>query len=195
MKKLLIVLLLIMTVGCAKKYTKPAETTATPEMPVKEEIKKEVRPEKVETMRVEERVAERVETPSQGKAVESALPADDQAKSIFKDVLFDYDMYDIKPEARPALDAVAAYLGSNKNINIVVEGHCDDRGTNEYNLALGERRAKSAKSYLTSLGVSPDRMIIITFGEEKPLCTAQNEACWQLNRRVHFVIVKSRFEK
>ncbi|MBI5663471.1 MAG: peptidoglycan-associated lipoprotein Pal, partial [Nitrospirae bacterium] len=150
---------------------------------------------KMETMKVEERVAGRTEVQGEEKVIESALPAEDLTKSIFKDVLFDYDKYDIKPEARPALDAVAAYLGSNKGINIVVEGHCDDRGTNEYNLALGERRAKSAKNYLTSLGVSPDRMIIITFGEEKPVCTAQNEACWQQNRRAHFVIVKSRFEK
>jgi peptidoglycan-associated lipoprotein len=192
MKKLLIVLLLIMTIGCAKKYTKPAETTATPETPVKEEvIKQEVKPEKVETMRVEDKVAERVLTP----VVESSLPSDEQAKSVFKDVLFDYDKYDIKAEARPALDAVAAYLAGNKGINIVVEGHCDDRGTNEYNLALGERRAKSAKNYLTSLGVSPDRMIVITFGEEKPVCTAQNESCWQQNRRAHFVVVKSRFQQ
>lgn len=193
MKKLLIVLLLVMTVGCAKKYTKPAETTTAPEPPVKQEVIKE--DTKMETMRVDERVAQRAETPGEGKVVESALPGDDQAKSIFRDVLFDYDKYDIKTDARPALDAVAAYLGSNKGINIVVEGHCDDRGTNEYNLALGERRAKSAKNYLTSLGVSPDRMIIITFGEEKPVCTAQNESCWQQNRRAHFVVVKSRFQQ
>ncbi len=189
MKKLIIVLLLVMTVGCAKKYTKPVETTTAPETPVREEVMKE--DTKMETMRVEERVAQKAETP----VVESALPTDDQVKSIFKDVLFDYDKYDIKPEARPALDAVAAYLGNNKSVNIVVEGHCDDRGTNEYNLALGERRAKSAKNYLASLGVSPDRMIVITFGEEKPLCTAQSESCWQQNRRAHFVIVKSRFQQ
>lgn len=193
MKKLLIVLLLVVAVGCAKKYTKPAETQPAPETPAKKEAMKVET--KMETMKVEERVAGRTEVQGEEKVIESALPAEDLTKSIFKDVLFDYDKYDIKPEARPALDAVAAYLGSNKGINIVVEGHCDDRGTNEYNLALGERRAKSAKNYLTSLGVSPDRMIIITFGEEKPVCTAQNEACWQQNRRAHFVIVKSRFEK
>lgn len=192
MKKLFIVLLLVMTVGCAKKYTKPAEKTAPPEAPVKEEMVTE--DTKMDTMRVDERVVGREEVPGGGTAGEGTLPADDQVKSIFRDVLFDYDKYDIKPDARPALDAVAAYLGQNKNINIVIEGHCDDRGTNEYNLALGERRAKSAKNYLTSLGVSPDRMIVITFGEEKPLCTAQNEACWQQNRRAHFVIVKSKFQ-
>jgi len=194
MKKLLIVLLLITAVGCAKKYTKPAETTAAPETPVRGEVmKEEIRPETVETMRVDERVGEKVLSQEE-KAVESALPADEEVKSIFRDVLFDYDKYDIRDDARPALDAVAAYLGRNKGINIVVEGHCDDRGTNEYNLALGERRAKAAKNYLTSLGVASDRMIVITFGEEKPVCTDQNETCWQQNRRAHFVVVKSRFQ-
>lgn len=196
MKKLLIVLLLISAVGCAKKYTKPAETTAAPEAPVREEVMKEdIRPETVETMRVDESVSERVMTPGEETAAESALQADEAAKSIFRDVLFDYDKYDIRDDARPALDAVATYLGKNKGINIVVEGHCDDRGTNEYNLALGEKRAKAAKNYLASLGVAADRMIVITFGEEKPLCTAQNESCWQQNRRAHFVIVKSRFQQ
>ncbi|MEW6600431.1 MAG: peptidoglycan-associated lipoprotein Pal [Nitrospirota bacterium] len=196
MKKLIIVLLLITTVGCAKKYTKPAETTTAPESPVREEVVKEdIKPEQVETMRIDEGVSGQMETSGQGQVAESTMSSDDQAKSVFKDVLFDYDKYDIRPDARPVMDAVAAYLSANKGINIVVEGHCDERGTNEYNLALGEKRAKSAKNYLTSLGVSPDRMIVITFGEEKPVCTDQNESCWQMNRRAHFVIVKSRFEK
>lgn len=195
MKKLLIILLLITTFGCAKKYTKPAETTAAPETPVREEVmKEETQPEKMETMRVEESVTGR-EMPVDENAVESGLQEEEQAKSIFKDVLFDYDKSDIRSDARPALNAIAAYLGDNKGINIVVEGHCDERGTNEYNLALGEKRAKAAKNYLTSLGVSPDRMIVITFGEEKPVCMEQTEACWQLNRRAHFVIVKSRFKQ
>jgi len=189
MKKLLIILLLVITIGCAKKYTKPAEQAVTPEAPVKEEVIKEIKPETLK----EEEVVE-MGVPGEGRVTEGAAPAE-EAKSIFRDVLFDYDKYDIRSDARPSLDAVAAYLGSNKGVNIVVEGHCDDRGTNEYNLALGEKRAKSAKNYLTSLGVSPDRMIVITFGEEKPACTEQNEACWQQNRRAHFVIVKSRFEQ
>jgi peptidoglycan-associated lipoprotein len=192
MKKLLIILLLIITVGCAKKYTKPAEQAVTPEAPVKEEVMK---PERAEAVKeVEEKVVE-MGVPGEEKVAEGAVPAEELAKSVFRDVLFDYDKYDIRPDARPALDAVAAYLGANKGINIVVEGHCDERGTNEYNLALGERRAKSAKNYLTSLGVSPDRMIVITFGEEKPVCTEKNETCWQQNRRAHFVIVKSRFQQ
>jgi len=194
MKKILIIFLLITTVGCAKKYSKPAETTAAPEMPVREEVmKEEARPEKMETMRVEEGVTEGMEVRGEEGALESAVPAEDQVRSVFKDVLFDYDKYDIRSDARPVLNGMAAYLNENKDINIVIEGHCDDRGTNEYNLALGEKRARSAKSYLTSLGGSPGRMIVITFGEEKPACMEQNESCWQQNRRAHSVIVKSRF--
>ena len=75
-------------------------------------------------------------------------------------------------------------------LNVIVEGHCDERGTNEYNLALGEKRAKSTKKYLVSLGVSPSRVIIVTYGEEKPLCSDSNESCWQSNRRAHFVVAK-----
>ena len=104
--------------------------------------------------------------------------------------MFDFDKYNIREDARPVLDDVASFLNQNKNMNIVIEGHCDERGTNEYNLALGERRSKSTKNYLVSLGVSPARMIIITYGEEKPLCVQQDESCWQLNRRAHFVIVR-----
>ena len=193
MKKLMIMLWLITAFGCAKKYTTPAETTAPPEGPVKEEVmREEVLPERGETI-MEERVTERVEAPGRETVVESGVPSEEQVKSIFKDVLFDYDKYEIRPDAREGLNAIAAYLGKNKGINIVIEGHCDERGTNEYNLALGEKRAKSAKNYLSSLGVSPDRMIVITFGEEKPVCTDQSESCWQQNRRAHFVIVKSRF--
>ena len=108
----------------------------------------------------------------------------------FKDALFDYDKYDIRPDAREVLDSVASWLNSHRDIKALVEGHCDERGTNEYNLALGERRAKAARDYLISRGVSHKRMSIITYGEEKPACTEQNEECWQKNRRAHFIVTK-----
>lgn len=190
MKKVLIVFLLIITIGCTKKYSKPTEEVITPEETVKEEV---VKPEKAEGM--EEEVVEEVVVFEEEKVVESAISVEEQAKSIFQDILFDYDKYDIRPDARPVLNAAASFLNKNKEINIVVEGHCDERGTNEYNLALGEKRSKAAKNYLVSLGVSPERMIVITFGEEKPVCSEQNESCWQNNRRAHFVIVKSRFQQ
>ncbi|MEF9437683.1 MAG: peptidoglycan-associated lipoprotein Pal [Candidatus Mariimomonas ferrooxydans] len=108
----------------------------------------------------------------------------------FKDALFDYDRYTIRPDARTALDSVAGWLNSNRGTNILIEGNCDEMGTNEYNLALGEKRAKAARDYLISRGISSGRIRHISYGEEKPLCTEKNEACWQSNRRAHFVVTR-----
>ncbi len=190
MRKVLIVLLLMITIGCAKKYTPPTEEVfSPPEAPVQEDL---LKPEEAEG--IEEEVVEEVISLQDDTVFESELALEEQAKAVFKDILFDYDKYDIRPDARSVLNTVAAFMGKNKEINIVIEGHCDDRGTNEYNLALGEKRSKAAKNYLVSLGVSPDRIIVITFGEEKPSCMEQTEECWQSNRRGHFVVVKSRFQ-
>jgi peptidoglycan-associated lipoprotein len=105
------------------------------------------------------------------------------AKADVNDVLFDYDRYDIRQDARPALNAAASYLNKKRKIKIVIEGHSDERGTNEYNLALGEKRARATKNYLRSLGISPSRVDTVTYGEEKPLCTNSVDSCWQRNRR------------
>lgn len=113
----------------------------------------------------------------------SAAGLDSDSDRLFHDILFDYDKYTIREDARPVLDTAAAVLNENRNQNIVIEGYTDERGTNEYNLALGEKRARATMKYLRSLGVSPQRMTIMTFGEEKPLCIDQNETCWQRNRR------------
>ena len=78
----------------------------------------------------------------------------------------------------------------NKNINVLIEGHCDERGTNEYNLALGEKRATAARDYLIARGVASTKIKTLSYGEEKPICTEQNEACYQKNRRAHFVVTK-----
>jgi peptidoglycan-associated lipoprotein len=116
---------------------------------------------------------------SYGEEIESAS----NAKSDVNDILFDYDRYNIRQDARPALNAAASYLNKKMKINIVIEGHGDERGTNEYNLALGEKRANATKNYLRSLGLSPARVSTVTYGEEKPLCTNSVESCWQRNRR------------
>lgn len=110
--------------------------------------------------------------------------------SNLKDILFDYDSYDIRTDARPVLNKAAEILIENKEVNLLVEGHCDERGTNEYNLALGDRRAKSVKDYLASSGISLGRMETISYGEEKPLCSDQSEDCWAKNRRAHLVLVE-----
>ncbi len=183
MKKAIILFLLIFAIGCTKTtYGKP---TITPAESTEETIVEE-------TMKtgVEEEVIEEVAIASEEKVAEEELSPEEKAKTIFRDIMFDYDKYSIRPEARPALDAVSSFLNENMGLNVIVEGHCDERGTNEYNLALGEKRAKSTKKYLVSLGVSPSRIIVVTYGEEKTLCSDNSESCWQSNRRAHFVVAK-----
>ncbi|HET8578686.1 MAG TPA: peptidoglycan-associated lipoprotein Pal [Methylomirabilota bacterium] len=110
------------------------------------------------------------------------------ATDNLKDIHFDFDKYDIRSGDAKILDANAAWLKSNPNNLVLIEGHCDERGTNEYNLALGERRAKSTMNYLVGQGVQANRITIISYGEERPQCTEHNEACWAKNRRAHFLV-------
>ena len=105
-----------------------------------------------------------------------------------RDVNFDFDRYDLSTGARDILKGHATWLKANSRSMVQIEGHCDERGTNEYNLALGAKRAESVKRYLIDLGISPDRVSTISYGEELPLCKDQNEECWAKNRRGHFVI-------
>ena len=104
------------------------------------------------------------------------------------DVFFDLDMATLKDEGKAALSTNAAWLKRWANIRISVEGHCDERGTAEYNLGLGERRANAVKTYLAGLGVAADRVTVVSKGKETPFCTEKSESCWQQNRRGHFVI-------
>jgi len=105
-----------------------------------------------------------------------------------QDVFFDYDQYDLRTDAKGILDRKATFLNQNSSVRSQIEGHCDERGTNEYNLALGERRANAAKQYLTTAGVNAARLSTISYGEERPLDPGRNEAAWARNRRAHFVI-------
>ena len=104
------------------------------------------------------------------------------------DVFFELDSSSIRDDARASLSTNATWLKRWTNMRINVEGHCDERGTAEYNLALGERRANAVKSYLVELGVPADRIVVVSKGKESPFCTESNEACWQQNRRGHFII-------
>ena len=114
-------------------------------------------------------------------------PSEFRATDNLKDVFFDFDKYDIRPTDAKTLDTNAAWLKSNDNL-VLVEGHCDERGTNEYNLALGERRAKAAMNYLVAQGVQASRITIISYGKERPTCTEHSESCWAQNRRAHFLV-------
>lgn len=115
-------------------------------------------------------------------------PKEFAAVPDLRDIRFDFDRYDIRPEDARILDGNAAWLKSNGNMLVLIEGHCDERGTNEYNLALGERRAKAAMNYLVSQGVQASRITIISYGEERPVCTEKNDTCWAKNRRAHFLV-------
>lgn len=103
-------------------------------------------------------------------------------------VLFDFDKSEIRPDAAEVLKKKAAWLMENSGVAIIIEGHCDERGTDAYNLALGERRAQSAKAFLESLGIASNLIETISYGEERPLDPGQNEAAWAKNRRAQFVI-------
>jgi peptidoglycan-associated lipoprotein len=100
---------------------------------------------------------------------------------------FDFDKSTIRSGDAEILESNAGWLRDNRSQLLLIEGHADDRGTNEYNLALGERRATSTKNFLVSRGVAPDRISIVSYGEERPLCTTQTEACWAQNRRAMFL--------
>jgi peptidoglycan-associated lipoprotein len=105
-----------------------------------------------------------------------------------RDAFFDYDKADIRPDAREALQKSADFLKGYPNARFTIEGHCDERGSTEYNLALGQRRANAVKDYLVSLGIPAANILTTSWGKEKPFCTESNETCWQQNRRGHFTL-------
>ncbi|MDL2122143.1 MAG: peptidoglycan-associated lipoprotein Pal [Deltaproteobacteria bacterium] len=112
------------------------------------------------------------------------------ARNLFmnEDIYFDFDRSDLKPETQKILKGKAKWLRNNFGESVIIEGHCDERGTNEYNLALGDRRAQSAKNFLIDLGIAESRLTTISYGEERPADPRHNEDAWSKNRRDHFVL-------
>jgi peptidoglycan-associated lipoprotein len=106
------------------------------------------------------------------------------------DAYFDFNKFDVRADARDALGKTGDFLRKYPQVKVTIEGHCDERGSTEYNLTLGDRRANAVKQYLVSLGVSADRMSTVSYGKEKPFCGEHTEECWQTNRRGHFVMVQ-----
>jgi len=180
MKKYLVLLLAlgVLYTGCAKRAV-----TTQPEQPA-QETQKAAKAETAKPAQEDMAKIESKDVKTEAQKIEST-PA--EKPSALENIYFDYDKYDIRNDEKPALKSAYDRLLKNKSMKMLIEGHCDDRGTNEYNLALGERRAKSARDYLVSLGVAKNRLDIISFGEEKPVCTEQTEDCWQKNRRAKFV--------
>jgi peptidoglycan-associated lipoprotein len=118
----------------------------------------------------------------------SSMTADEQFRANVQDIFFDYDSYEVRSDAQGSLSKSAAYLAQNPNIKVLIGGYCDERGSNEYNLTLGQSRADSVKRALAQAGVAENRLRVVSYGKEKPFCTESTEECWQQNRRAGFTI-------
>ncbi|MBI1823728.1 MAG: peptidoglycan-associated lipoprotein Pal [Nitrospirae bacterium] len=171
--------LLVAVLGCPKKPTE----TASQSIPQESTGGQPALPPAVEN----------VPSTEQHPVTEEKVKPAEPTKSILiteplKDIFFDYDRATIKPEMKNALDQDVVWLKNNAQATVQLEGHCDARGTNEYNLALGEKRAHSVKQFLISQGIKASRISTISYGEDRPFCKEDTESCYQQNRRVHFVM-------
>lgn len=193
MKRQLLLSIFVITAlvfGCAKKQQVPvSQDQQTP--PAQEELTKKIPETKVDTDKrdkiPQETITERQHQPVQREDIKATIR---ELQKNIKDVFFGFDRYDLDEPSRATIKQVADVLSKNSKIRVIIEGHCDERGTREYNLGLGERRANSVKEYLVSLGVPSIRVDTISYGKEKPQCTDKTEECWAKNRRAHFVFVE-----
>lgn len=172
----LAVAVLPLTEGCKKK---PPTTTEEARPPVEA-------PTTPETA-VPPPPAPPRDTPEGGDVMSEEIDALNR-KGYLQDAYFDYDASDLRDDARSALSSNAEWLKRYPSIQVLISGHCDERGTSAYNLALGDSRANAARAYLESLGVSGGRLRTVSYGKERPFCAESSEDCWQQNRRAHFVI-------
>lgn len=181
-----LVLVLVVAVGCAKEEPEapppPPEVETTPTAPPAEDVTPEPAPEPQDVEEPDPLASEDMRE----------VNREAERQGFDPNVYFAFDKSNLRPEARETLSANARWLRQHPEFVLRIEGHCDERGTNEYNLALGERRANATKDYLVSLGVDADRLQTISYGEERPVCTESTEACWQRNRRAHMLITGRR---
>ncbi len=169
-------LLVAFSISC-----KPKAKTTPPPPPAQEQPKVE----KVDDAAAVKKPAMTEEEIFMSKSLEQI-----NLEAPLKMIHFDYDQYTIREDAKATLEGDAAWMKKFSSAKILIEGHCDERGTEEYNLALGEKRAKSAYDYLASMGVSPDRMKVISYGKSQPMDSGNNETSWQKNRRAQFLIIE-----
>ena len=163
---LLVIPGLLFTLGCQKKAVSQAKAPASAAAPA----------------------AQPAPAPAPAPAAAAAAKVPSDWNITRNGIYYEFDKSTLTPMAQDTLMRHAAWLRANSDVTVTIEGHADERGTNEYNLALGDRRADSAKAYLVDLGIPASRLTTISYGEERPLCTQQNEECWAKNRRAHFVI-------
>ena len=190
---ILILCLGLILTGCPKKTAIKEEPSVTKEEAARleaERAAKEAREKELARIREEQarKAKEEFEKSLMAKK-EPGIEGEVFESKLFKDVHFDFDRYEIRPGDAEILKQSAVLLSKHRTVKVQIEGHCDERGTHEYNLALGERRANSTKKYLISLGISQDRVSTISYGEEKPSDPGRNEEAWAKNRRAHCIVL------
>ncbi|MFZ1946644.1 MAG: peptidoglycan-associated lipoprotein Pal [bacterium] len=171
MRRILVVMMILalaFTLSCCGRKAKPAMTPAETAKP------------QVETGVSEE--------PPAGERPVTPIETSEEAEEALNDIHFAYDKYNLDDEATRTLGANGEYLLKHRNVDVLIEGHCDERGTEEYNLALGEKRAIAARDFLVRFGIDRSRISTISYGEERPADPASNEAAWSQNRRAHFAV-------
>ncbi|AMM41018.1 peptidoglycan-associated lipoprotein [Candidatus Desulfofervidus auxilii] len=183
---LVLSLMVVFPLGCAKKMVEKPVSVQPEQIQPLEEVKP---PEEGKVVGMKEEAITEEELARQQKIQIEETLKEEMAKFENEDIHFDFDKYYIRPDAAEILKKKAQWLKEHPEVHLLIEGHCDERGTEEYNLALGERRANSAKEFLVSLGIDPKRISIISYGEERPVDPRSCEEAWAKNRRDHFVII------
>jgi len=185
---LIVCLSFMVMTGCAKKSAVKDQAVSAEEKAAADRAAEKAKADAKARADQEARLAaeQKAKEEAEMKVAPQAEAAAAKEELTFKDVLFDFDKFSLKPESRDTLKELAAWLTKNKDKSVLIEGNCDERGTTEYNLALGERRAKEAMKYLVELGVDGKRIKTISYGKERPLDPGQTEEAWAKNRRDHF---------
>ena len=178
---------LLFTTSCAKKTVKSEPAAKAPGAD-EAAMKAEMERQKEELARQRALEEQRLKEEQALAAAKKKAMMGEKDRFLNEHIYFDFDKYNLRSDAQSVLKAKAAYMKKNPKIKVRIEGHCDERGTNEYNLALGDRRANSAKEFLVNLGIGESRLTTISYGEERPADPGQNEAAWARNRRAEFII-------
>ena len=178
---LLVVPGLLLTASCGTKQVQPDDSMVTGQEDA--EAARRAEEERKQRIVEEERLREEA---LKEEAIKQERMAEDAFGNV--DVYFDYDSAVLTSDARALLKVKAEWLKANSGSRVVIEGHCDDRGSNEYNLALGDRRAEGAKTFLVTLGISASRLVTVSYGEERPMNSGKTESAYAKNRRAHFVL-------
>jgi peptidoglycan-associated lipoprotein len=188
---LIVCLSFMVMTGCAKKSAVKEQAVSAEEKAAADRAAEQAKAKAEADAKA--RVAEqRAKEEAEAKVAPQAEAVAVKEEMTFKDIFFEFDKFSLKPESRDILKQLADWMTNNRNNNVLIEGNCDERGTTEYNLALGERRAKEAMKYLVELGIDGKRIKTISYGKERPLDQGHDEEAWAKNRRDHFVVTSKK---